>query len=124
MSEKGIINRESLMLVMRRSNYSDPFPRATPGTSLFYCCPSLLITVFLPCSVLINHFNHSFFQCPALFYHTHFSSDPEAAPRGMVSEKCDQHIRLMRFYYFRLFSRANRKYEIKENVEAKIAKMM
>ena len=30
----------------------------------------------------IEHSNHSFFQCPALFYHTHFSSDPGAARRG------------------------------------------
>ena len=32
------------------------------------------------CPALYIHSNHSFYQCSALFYHLHFSSDPGAAP--------------------------------------------
>ena len=62
-----------------------------PGTSLFFGCPGLLITIFFPCPALYKYSNHSFFQCPALIYHTHFSSDPEVA-RGMGAEQFDQRI--------------------------------
>ena len=41
----------------------------------FFGCPGLLITFFLPCPALINHFNPFIFQCPALFF-TPFSSAP------------------------------------------------
>ena len=69
---------------MRRSNCSasTPLHRAPTGTSLLFCCPSLLITTFLPCLALYKHYNHSFFKCPALFNHLHFSSDPGTAPGG------------------------------------------
>ena len=52
-------------------------------------CPGLLITLFLPCPTLYIHSNHYFFQCPAPFYHTHFSSDPGA---GMGAEQFDRRI--------------------------------
>ena len=61
-------------------------PHPPPGHPLghyfFRGCPGLLITLFLPCPVPYKHCNHSFFQCPALIYHTHISSDPGAAPGG------------------------------------------
>ena len=47
----------------------------TPGYITFFGCPGLLITFFLPCPALINHFNPFIFQCPALFF-TPFSSAP------------------------------------------------
>ena len=46
----------SLYILMRRSNCSDP-PPSPPGTSLFFGCLGLLITIVLTCSTLINHFN-------------------------------------------------------------------
>ena len=46
---------------MRRSKCSAPIPQ------LFFGCPGLLITTFLPCPALCKHYNHSFFKCPALF---------------------------------------------------------
>ena len=56
-----------------------------PRRHFFLGCPGLLITLFLPYPALINHFNHIIFQCPALFYHTHFSFDPDASLwRGWV----------------------------------------
>ena len=69
---------------MRQSNCSAPIPPppGTPGTSLFFGFPGLLITTFLPCLALYKHSNHSFFKCPALFNHLHFSSDLGAAPGG------------------------------------------
>ena len=55
-------------------------PRAGPGTSFFFVgCPGLLITTFLPCPALYKHSNHSFFKCPAPFYHLHFFSNPRTA---------------------------------------------
>ena len=80
---------------MRRSNCSAPIPRAPPGTSLFLCCPGLLITSFFPCPAPYSHKNHPFFECPALFYHTHFSSDPGAARGGMGAEQFDRRIRVV-----------------------------
>ena len=82
MSVSGFWKLFGIDTVMRRSNCSAPIPRAPPGTSLFGGCPGLLITLFFPCPALYKHSNHSFFQCHALIYHTHFSSDPGAAPRG------------------------------------------
>ena len=66
--------------IMRRSNCSVPIPPpGHPGNITFLgACPCLLITLFFPCPTLYKHFNLSFFQWPALIYHTHFSSDPGA----------------------------------------------
>ena len=46
----------------------------------------------MPCPALYKHSNHTFFKCPALFYHLHFSSDPRAAPGGMGAEQFDRRI--------------------------------
>ena len=60
------------MALMRRSNYSDPIPPGTLGDITFFYCPGLFIIISLPSNSFI-------LQCPALFYHTLFSSDPGAA---------------------------------------------
>ena len=58
-----------------------PHPPGHPRRhQFFFGCPGLLITLFLPYPALYKHSNHSCVQCPALFYHTHFSSEPGAAP--------------------------------------------
>ena len=68
---------EVLHEFMPRSNCSAPTPpRAPPGTSLYCCCPGVLITLILTCPALCNNQNYPFFECPALFYHMHFFSDP------------------------------------------------
>ena len=41
-------------------------PPGTQETWLFFGCPSLLITLYLPCPALIDHFNPIIFQCLAL----------------------------------------------------------
>ena len=59
-----------------------PFPSGPPrGNHFFFGCPGLLITLFLPCPVLINHFSSFIFQCPALFS-LHF-----LVPRPFLSRK-------------------------------------
>ena len=77
---------------MRRSNCSAPIPRAPRGHHFFRGRLCLLITLFLLCPALYIHSNHSFLQRPALTYHTHFSSDPGAAPGGMGAEQFDRRI--------------------------------
>ena len=76
-------------------------PQAPPGTLLIFGCLGLFITLFLPCPVLINHFNPFIFQCPAIsslhfrlpcpFYHKHFSTDLGAA-WGDGAEQFDRRI--------------------------------
>ena len=62
------------------SNCSPPIPLGHLQRHHFcFGCGGLLITSFLPCPVVMNHFNHFPFQCPDLFNHTHFVSDPWAA---------------------------------------------
>ena len=94
-SSENTPSRQIFLSLMRRSNCSAPIPLL--GTSLFLCCPGLFITSFFPCPALNDHENHPFFECPALFYHTHFSSDPGAVPglsRGVMgAEKFDRRIR-------------------------------
>ena len=79
-----------------------PIPPGHPrGYHFFWGCPSLFITLILPCPALTNHFNPLILECPALFslhfpvplpfYHTHFSSDPGAA-RGDWAEQFDRRI--------------------------------
>ena len=72
------------LILMPRSNFSAPIPPPghPRGHHFLGGCPGLLITLFSPCPALYKHSNHSFFQCPALIYHTHFSSDPVADPGG------------------------------------------
>ena len=67
--------------VIHWSNCSEthPHPRTPSVTSLFFGCPGLFITLFLPCPALINHFNPLIFECPALFS-LHFS-----VPRPLLS---------------------------------------
>ena len=79
---------------MRRSNCSDPPPPGhLRGHHFVLGCPGLLITLFLSYHALHKHYNHSFFHCAALFYHTHFSSDPGAAPSGGIGpEQFDRRI--------------------------------
>ena len=50
----------------------------------FCCCPGVPITLIFTCPALCNHQNHPFFECPALFYHTHIFSDPGAARGGYL----------------------------------------
>ena len=57
-------------------------PRAPPGTSLFFCCPGLLINSFFPSPALYYHENHFFSSAPPFFI-THFSSYPGAAREGV-----------------------------------------
>ena len=65
---------------MRRSNCSAPIPPRHPrGHHFFCCCPGVLITLIFTCPALYSYQNHTFFECPALFYHTHIFSDPGAA---------------------------------------------
>ena len=64
---------------MRQSNCSDPIPLGTHGDITFFGCPGLLITLYLPCPSLLNHFKRFIFQCQVLHYHAHFSSDPGSA---------------------------------------------
>ena len=52
-----------------------------PEESLCFSFPGLLITLFLPCSSLINHFNHFLFHYLAPFNHIHISLTP-GLPRG------------------------------------------
>ena len=60
-----------------------PHPPGHPrGHHFLEGCPGLLITLFFSCLAIYKHYNHSFFQCPALIHHTHFSSDPGAFPGG------------------------------------------
>ena len=64
---------------------------------------ALLITLFLPCPALIDHFNfsifhcpallHLVFQCPAFFYYIHFPPDLGDA-RGIGEEQFDWRMRL------------------------------
>ena len=68
------------------------------GHLFFGGCPGVLITLFLPCPALYKRFNHSFFQSPALFHHTHFSSDPGAATGGMGAEQFDRRIISCKFF--------------------------
>ena len=68
---------------MRRSNCSAPIPPR--GHHSFGGCPGLLSLYFyltLPSLITLipSFLSASSFQCPALFYHTHSSSDPGAAP--------------------------------------------
>ena len=94
----------SSMVIMRRSNCSDPTPPRSPsGTSLFWGgCPGLFITLFLPCLALINHLSPFIFKCPALFS-LHFRVPrpflsqtfyPGCPGVGgwMFAEKCDRRI--------------------------------
>ena len=78
--------------IMRQSNCSAPIPPGhSRGHHFFVVAPVCLSLYFLPCPAL-NHFNPVIFQCPApfllhfqchaLFYHTHFSSDLGAARGG------------------------------------------
>ena len=62
-------------------------PRASPGTLLFGGLPrSPYHFIFaLPRPIETNL---SFFECPALFYHTHFFSDPGAG--GVAAEQFDR----------------------------------
>ena len=78
----------TLQCLMCRSNCSASILQTlgNPEDITFFICPGLFITLFLPCLSLINNFNPSIFQCPALFYHTNFSSDPGAA-RGIDLNK-------------------------------------
>ena len=46
---------------------------------VFVGCTDILCPLLLPCPALNNHFNHFILQCPTLFYHTLFPSDPGAA---------------------------------------------
>ena len=79
-----VVTYRLLKSQMRRSNCSTPIPLPGQprGHHFFGGCPGLLIALFFPCPTLYKHSSHSFFQCPALIYHTHFSSDPRAAPGG------------------------------------------
>ena len=77
---------------MRRSNCSAPIPPGLPrGHHFFCCCPGVLITVIFTCPALYNHPNYPFFECPALFYDTHFFSGLGAA-RGGGAEQFDRRI--------------------------------
>ena len=67
-------------------------PRQPRGHYFFGGCPGFHITLSFPCLALFKHSNHSFSQCPALIYHTHFSSDPGDAPEGMGAEQFDRRI--------------------------------
>ena len=65
---------------MRRSNFSAPFPvhhrkHLFFEVALVSYLVSYLPTCFLPCSILINHFNHFFLVSRPFLLHT-FSSDP------------------------------------------------
>ena len=71
-----------------------PPPPGQPRRHHFFGgCPGLLITLFFPCPALYKHSNHSFFQCHALIYHTHFSSHLKAFPGGMGAEQFDRRIK-------------------------------
>ena len=91
---KHLKNCDPLNDVMRRSNCFAPIPPPghPRGHHFFVGCPGLLTTLFFPCLALYEHLNQSFFQCPALFYRTHFSFDPVAAPGGMGAEQFDRRI--------------------------------
>ena len=52
------------VIIMCQGNCSDSIP---PWTSLLFCCPGLLTTLFLPCPALTNHFNPLILESPALF---------------------------------------------------------
>ena len=86
-------------MFMCRSNYSAPIPPGHPlATLLFGGLPRSPYHFTLPLPALYKHSNHPFFQCPALIYHTNFSSDPEAAPGGgMGAEQFDRRISLTLF---------------------------
>ena len=47
--------------------HTHTYPREPPRISLFWRFPQSLITSFLPCPALINHFNPLILECPALF---------------------------------------------------------
>ena len=71
------------LAVMRRRTVA--FTQRTVGLQKdcsvtdFKNAPGVLITLIFTCCALYNHQNHPFFECPTLFHHTHFSSDPGAA---------------------------------------------
>ena len=73
-----------------------PPPGQPRGHHFFCCCPGVLITLIFTCPALYNHQNHPYFECPALFYHTHMFSDPGAARGGMGAEQFNR--RVTRFY--------------------------
>ena len=84
---------------MRRSNCSAPIlPRAPRGHHFLVGCPSLFITLFLPCPALINHFNH---HCPFLS-HTFWTLD---LPKRVISNRpcpsVDPFVRPSVFKYLR-----------------------
>ena len=58
-------------------------PRAPPGTSLFFWVAPVLLSLylFLAPPYIITIFT-LFSSAPPFFYHTHYSSDPGAAPGG------------------------------------------
>ena len=75
------LRQSTVNSLMRRSNCSAPIPPGTPGTSLFLLPQgSYHLNFYFP--ALYNHPNHPFFDCPALFNHTHIFSDPGAAGGG------------------------------------------
>ena len=71
-----------------------PDPNLLPGTheDIIFYCPGYLITLPLPCSSLINPFNHFIFQCPTFFYHTPSFPDPWAVRWAMRLEQFDRRI--------------------------------
>ena len=90
-----------VLYLMRRSNCSVPIPLGhSRGHHFFESCPGLLITLFLACPALYKHSNLSFFECPAIFYQTHFLSDPGVAPGGMGAEQFDRRITLTSYFLF------------------------
>ena len=62
-----------------------PRPPVPPWTSLF-CCPGLLITLFVSCSTLINYSARSFFI-------THIFPLTSGLAWGIESEQLDRRIR-------------------------------
>ena len=52
-------------------------PTRIPGTSLLFCCPSLFLTLFLPCPTLINQLSN---QMPCPFSTSFSSATPFLSP--------------------------------------------
>ena len=92
---------------MCRSNYSAPILLGHPRGHHFFGCPGLLITLFLPCPVLMNPFNCCIFQChtpfsphfsvPRPFLSNTFFLWPRGCPVEMGAKQFDRRISDFRF---------------------------
>ena len=93
--------QEHCKAVMHRLNCAAPIPHGHPGADItFWGVAAVFNHFFDTLPTLINHFNPFIFECPALFYHTHFSSDPGA-------EQFDRRITTIQITCARQFAHEN-----------------